>query len=101
MVNKCPQCKTELKKVKFDVGYGIDVESLHCEKCGFNITEDNKLKKAITSLREQMAKEIKVVKVGTGLGVRFPNEIVKSFNLRKGEEILLKPELDGVKLVVS
>ena len=101
MENKCPQCRSELKKVKFDEGYGIDVESLHCEKCGFNITEDQKLKKAITSLKEHMAKEIRIIKVGTGLGVRFPNEIVKNFKLKKGEEILLKPEIDGVKLVVA
>lgn len=101
MVNKCPQCKSELRKTVFDVGYGVNVESLHCEKCGFNITEDNKLKKAISNLREQMAKEIKIIKVGTGLGVRFPNEIVKNFRLRKGEEILLKPEMDGMKLVVE
>lgn len=101
MVNKCPQCKSELKKTMFDVGYGINVESLHCENCGFNITKDNKLKQAITNLREQMAKEIKIIKVGAGLGVRFPNEVVKNFKLRKGEEILLKPEVDGMKLVVG
>ena len=101
MVNKCPQCKTELKKTIFDVGYGVNVESLHCEKCGFNITEDNKLQEAICSLREQMSKEIKVIKVGTGLGVRFPNEVVKNLKLKKGEDILLKPEVNGMKLVVE
>lgn len=101
MKNRCPQCKSELKNVIFDVGYGIKVDSLHCDKCGFNITKDNQLKKAISSLKEQMAKDVKIIKVGTGLGVRFPNKIVKSFSLRKGEEILLKPEIDGIKLVVE
>ena len=101
MVKKCPQCKSTLKKVMFDVGYGVNVESLHCMKCGFNITENNKLKGALTSLREQMSKEIKIIKIGTGLGLRLPNDVVKSFNLKKGEEILLKPEIDGVKLVIS
>ena len=101
MKSKCPQCKSELKKVIFDVGYGVEVESLHCERCGFNITEDYKLKKAISSLRDQMTKKVKVIKVGTGLGVRFPNEVVKSFSLKKGEGILLKPEVDGVKLIVE
>ena len=90
-----------MKKVLFDIGYGINVESLHCDECGFNITKDEKLKGALTSLREQMAKEVKVIKVGTGLGVRFPNDIVKSFHLQKGKELLIKPELDGVKLVVE
>ena len=101
MVNKCPQCKSELGNVVFDIGYGINVESLHCNKCGFNITKDSKLKKAILSLREQMAKEVKVIKVGTSLGVRFPNEIVKNFDLKRGEEILLKPDEEGIKLVVG
>lgn len=101
MKNSCPQCKSELKEVVFDIGYGINVESLHCEKCGFNITKDNRLKKAISTLREQMSKEIKIVKVGTGLGVRFPNEVVKNFGLKKGEELILKPETDGIKLVLE
>lgn len=101
VTKKCPQCKTSLEKVKFDIGYGVGVESLHCKKCGFNITENNKLKGALSSLREHMAKEIKVIKIGTGLGVRFPNDIVKSFKIKKGKEVLLKPEVDGVKLVVG
>lgn len=102
MITKnCPQCKANLEKVKFDVGYGIEVESLHCSKCGFNITKNNRLKKALSSLREQMSKEVKVVKVGTGLGVRFPNDVVKSFKVKKGEKVLLKPEADGIKLVIG
>lgn len=99
--NKCTQCKSNLEKVKFDIGYGVEIESLHCNKCGFNITEDNKLKTAISSLREQMSKEIKIIKVGTGLGVRFPNEVVKSYKLKKGEDIILKPEFDGLKLLTE
>lgn len=90
-----------MEKMKFDVGYGIEVESLHCSNCGFNITEDKKLKTAMSELRNQMSKEVKVVKIGTGLGVRLTNDIVKSYNLKQGENILLKPEVDGVKLVVE
>lgn len=100
-INKCPQCRVNLEKVKFDIGYGVEVESLHCKKCGFNLTEDNRLKTAISSLREQMSKEIKIVKIGSGLGVRFPNEIVKNYKLKRGEDIILKPELDGLKLITT
>ena len=46
-----------------------------------------------------MAKEVKIIEIGTGLGIRFPNEIVKHFRLKKGEEIVVKPEKDGLKLV--
>lgn len=100
-IKKCPQCRVNLEKVKFDIGYGVEVDSLHCKKCGFNLTEDNRLKTAISSLREQMSKEIKIVKIGSGLGVRFPNEIVKNYKLKGGEEIILKPEFDGLKLITT
>ena len=46
MANKCHKCKSELKKVVFDVGYGVNVESLHCERCGnlyFNTVQKIKI----------------------------------------------------------
>ena len=51
-VKKCPECKSEMKKVEFDVEYGIAVNSLHCENCGFNITENKKLENALIPLKE-------------------------------------------------
>ncbi|HLD07006.1 MAG TPA: hypothetical protein VJC16_05765 [Candidatus Nanoarchaeia archaeon] len=97
----CPQCKNTLEKTKFGVGYGIEIDSLHCKQCGFTITENNTLAAAMDTLRERMSKEIKIIKVGTGLGVRFPNEIVKNYKLKKGEEIILQPDVDGLKLITA
>jgi hypothetical protein len=51
MIEKCSQCKSALQTVLFDVSYGVNVKSLHCGKCGFNRTEDNKLRRALNSLR--------------------------------------------------
>lgn len=48
-----------------------------------------------------MQKEIKLVQVGNGIGVRIPNELAKSYKLKKGEVITLKPEDDGIKLVMA
>lgn len=101
MVKKCPQCKKEMEKTRFDIGYGIEIDSLHCKRCGFNVTDNKVLNKAILTLKEQMAKEVKIIEIGTGLGIRFPNEIVKTFKFKKGEEILVKPEIDGLKLIPS
>ena len=53
-MNKCPYCESGLRNVIFDVGYSVNVESLHCDKCGFNITKEDNLEKAISSLREKM-----------------------------------------------
>ena len=88
-----------MKETTFDVGYNLEVNALHCVRCGFNVTEEQELSAVLDKLKEQMAKEVKIIEIGTGLGIRFPNEIVKHFKLKKGEEILVKPEKDGLKLV--
>ena len=96
---KCPKCKAQMKEATFDIGYNLEVNSLHCAKCGFNITEEQALNKALESLKNEMAKEVKVIEIGTGLGIRFPNQVVKQFKLKKGEEIVVKSEKDGLKLI--
>ena len=98
---KCPQCQSLLKEVSFDLGYGIEVDSLHCRKCSFNITKDTTLRKILDYMRSQMSKQIKLVRVGNGVGVKIPNEFVKTYKLKKGEGILLKPESGGIKLVTD
>ncbi|MFH1181327.1 MAG: hypothetical protein V1702_00035 [Candidatus Woesearchaeota archaeon] len=101
MVSKCPQCKGDFRSVKYDIGYGIIVNSLHCRKCGFNVTDNEELNKGLALLREHMRKEVKILRIGTGLGIRFPNDIVKSYCLKKGKDMMLKPEADGIKLVAA
>jgi len=96
---KCPQCKTNLEEIKFDIGYGINVESKHCKKCGFNVTDDKKMKKALIAFKKQSSKEVKVVRIGNGLGIRFPNEVAKGLKLKKGMDVLLMPEEKGIKIV--
>ena len=99
-MTRCPQCKREMRKMEFDAGYGVKVESMHCEKCGFNITQKDAMSKALKSIRERMSKEVKLVQVGTGIGIRIPNMITKALGLRKGREVLLEPEEKGIRVVV-
>ncbi len=90
-----------MESVKFDIGYEIEVDSLHCRNCGFNLTKDEKLNAALTELRSRMSKEVTLIRVGTGVGVRLTNDLVKSYHLQAGEKVLLKPEVDGIKVVVE
>ena len=48
-----------------------------------------------------MSKPVKLVRIGTGIGVRFTNEVVKNYHLKAGEKVLLKPEMDGIKFVIG
>ena len=90
-----------MEKVIFDVGYGVSVASLHCKNCGFNITEDSKLKKCMQDLRSQMKKEVKIIQIGSGLGIRLPNNLVTSYNIKKGEAVMVQPELKGIRLLLE
>src|SRR3989344_5435248 len=96
---KCPNCKKEMEKTIFDVGYDIDVESMHCKNCGFNVTESSKLDEALSALKKRMAKDVKIVSIGEGLGVRIPNDIVKYYNLKKGKVLSMIADENGLKLV--
>ena len=96
---KCKQCGNKLKKMKFDIDYGIEVNSMNCDKCEFNVTPDNKMKNAIGLLREKMKKEVRIIQIGNGLRIRLTNNIVKNYNLKRGEMISLRPEADGIKLL--
>jgi len=87
-----------MKKTVFNVGYGVEVLSYHCGKCGFNITNERQLNKAMNLLRENMKKSVKVVRIGDGLGIRFPNDFVKNFEIKQGKKITLTPEKQGVRM---
>jgi hypothetical protein len=50
--------------------------------------------------KDKMSKEVKLVQVGTGIGIRIPNMITKALGLRKGREVLLEPEEKGIRVVV-
>ncbi|MFH0752162.1 MAG: AbrB/MazE/SpoVT family DNA-binding domain-containing protein [archaeon] len=89
-----------MEKMKFDIGYNIEVDSLHCKNCEFNVTDDKKLNEALSELRKKMSKDIKLIRIGEGLGIRLPNDIVKSYNLKKGRIVSLTSEEDGLKIVI-
>lgn len=101
MMNTCPQCSAPMIMKTFDIGYGKTVESLQCEKCGFIKTNEIVLKKAIHDLKQRMCREVKIVKIGKNLGIKLPDDTVKGYSLKKGKDVILKPEIDGVKLVIE
>jgi len=58
----CPKCKIGMEKIKSYIGYGIDVYSLQCRRCGFNVTDEKVLNTALGNLKEQMTKEVKLLR---------------------------------------
>ena len=88
----CPNCKTKLKKILVKVaGAKTKAVSYQCSKCKYFEFEPESSKKVITELRETPLKiKQKIVKLSQDrLGIYFNNNVVRSLDLKKGEEIYL------------
>lgn len=97
---KCPQCSKPLKRWQFDIGHGVRVPSLHCTYCQFNVTDEAALKEQLSKVRERLSKEVKVVAIGDGLGIRFPKGLVEEYGIKKGARLRLKPGESGVEVIL-
>ncbi|MBS3150519.1 hypothetical protein J4425_01800 [Candidatus Woesearchaeota archaeon] len=87
---KCLECDSDLRKVNVNVqGAENKVVSYQCPKCDYFEFEPISSKKVIEELRETPLKmKQKIVKISQDrLGVYFNNNIIRSLDLKKGEEI--------------
>lgn len=103
MKQTCPNCKSELKKVKVDIEDAeTKVISYQCPNCDYFAFEP---KTTLEVIKEIKAKESplkikqKIIKLSKDrLGMYFNKDIIKSLNLKSGEEILVS--VPGKKKVV-
>lgn len=87
---RCPKCDSSLKKVEVSVhGAKQKAISYQCPKCNYFEFEPVSSKKVVEELRESPLKiKQRIVKLSQDrLGIYFSNHIVRSLNLKKGEEI--------------
>ncbi len=87
---KCPKCNAELRKIEVKVhGAENRAISYQCTKCDYFEFEQNSSQKVIEELRETSLKiKQKVVKLSQDrLGIYFNNNIIRSLEIKKGEEI--------------
>ena len=93
MINmKCGNCSGKMEKVKYDVGFGIVVDSYTCSNCHHNFTDEKILDRAMEKMREKMSIRVKVLKIGTGIGIRIPNEVATKMKLKNGQEVEIIPK---------
>src|SRR3989344_6518080 len=87
---KCPECSSTLKKVEVSVaGAENKALSYQCDKCDYFEFEPISSQKVISELRETPLKiKQKIVKLSQDrLGIYLNNNLVRSLNLKKGEEV--------------
>lgn len=88
----CPECNTILKKIEVNVaGAKSKVISYQCPKCDYFEFEPLSSKNVLAELRETPLKiKQKVIKLSQDrLGIYFNSNVVRSLQLKKGEELYL------------
>jgi len=102
---KCQKCDSGLKKVEVEVeGAKNKAVSYQCPKCGYFEFEPVSSKRVIEELRETPLKiKQKIIKLSKDrLGIYFNNNVVRSLNLKKGEEIYVSvPDKKRIVLEIS
>lgn len=89
---KCPNCSTTLKIVPVQVaGAQQKAVSYQCPRCDYFTFEPESSRKVVEELREAPLKiKQKIVKLSQDrLGIYLNSHIVRSLQLKKGEEIYL------------
>ena len=89
---KCPKCNAALRKVEVSVhGAKNKATSYQCAKCDYFEFDPASSKIVVEELRETPLKiKQKVVKLSQDrLGIYFNSHIVRSLQLKKGEEVYL------------
>lgn len=101
----CPKCNSNLKKVEVVVaGAQNKAISYQCQKCDYFEFEPISSQKVIQELRETPLKiKQKIIKLSQErLGIYFNSNVVRSLNLKKGEELYISiPDKKHIVLELS
>jgi len=102
---KCPKCNATVKKVNVSVqGAKSKAISYQCPKCDYFEFEPTSSKKVVEELRETPLKiKQKIVKLsGDRLGVYFNTHVVRSLDLKKGENVYVSvPDKKHIMLEIE
>ncbi|MAG02779.1 hypothetical protein CMI42_05560 [Candidatus Pacearchaeota archaeon] len=102
---KCPECNNELNKTEVEIEDAqTPALSYQCSNCDYYNFEPESTIKVINELKKKESPlkiKQKIIKLSQDrLGMYFNQDIVKSLNLRSGEEIFVSVP-DNKKIVLE
>ena len=104
---KCPNCNLELEKVSVDIeDVNSSAISYQCSNCDYYSFEPKSTIKVINELKAKESPlkiKQKIIKLSQDrLGMYFNQDIIKSLNLKSGEEIFVSvPDKNRIVLEVG
>ncbi|MBW3022782.1 AbrB/MazE/SpoVT family DNA-binding domain-containing protein [Candidatus Woesearchaeota archaeon] len=97
-MSKC-FCGGKRIKLKGKTPEGIEYEYFRCAKCGEEILGINEIHEISQKYKKIKQYSAKITKWGLSLGLRIPAELVKKYNLKNKEELIIIPEEGGFRVV--
>lgn len=102
---KCPNCSSKLKRVEVKVhGATSKATSYQCGNCDYFEFDADSAKKVVDELKDPPLKiKQKIIKISQDrLGFYFTNDVVRSLNLKKGQEVYVSvPDKKHILLEVE
>jgi len=89
--HKCLNCNITMKKKNLIVE-GMKLRGWECGKCKETVLHPEDAQKMLVMSKLKRGLPVKIGELGQSLIVRIPVEMAKLYELRKGEEILMKAE---------
>lgn len=63
-----------------------------CSKCGEEFSTSEQMRELSMQINSKFAFSRPIINAGRSLAITIPNDIIKSYNLKKGKKIRLVPE---------
>lgn len=97
--HKCDVCNKIMKKDKAMLA-GIQVRSWKCLSCNNTVLHPEDAQRALFLNKLKRGVKVKVGKLGESLIFRFPKEIADFYEIKKGEDLIIKAN-DENKLEIT
>ena len=98
-MKRCMICQGPLKEEHAKMPDGVPYTFYRCRKCGNEVLDMEQLHAVAEKYRILKKYHIKLSRWGVSLGLRIPKEVAKQYGFGEGQEVLLIPEKEGVKLI--
>ena len=98
-MKRCTECKGEMKELTANTPEGVTYRYFRCGKCGEEIVDMKQLHNVAQKYRDMKTFRAKITKWGMSLGIRIPKELVKKYQFKDDEEVMIIPDEKGIKII--
>ena len=97
----CSECKEKMVEENAKTPEGVGYKYFKCGGCGEEIVDMKQLHNVADKYRVMKKYHVKLSKWGLSIGLRIPKELIKKYDFKDDEEVMIIPEAKGIRIVPS